>query len=82
MARKKYRVYIEFTTHLSTDVLAKSAEDAHEKIDKLDYSRALERLGGRKWQSWELHGGVKKVCEVRRRVEEYEQKINLKEKQK
>jgi len=79
--RKKYRVYVEFATRLSTDVSAESAVAAKESIDRFDYSKALESLGGKKWKSWELHGGVKKVCEVRKRIEEYEQKINLKENQ-
>ncbi len=77
MAKKKYRVYVEFSTSISTDVMAGNAEEARDKIDKT-YDKALEHLGGRKYTVWNLHGGVKKVCEVRKRTEEYEQKINLK----
>ena len=74
---RKFRVYVEFTTRLSTDVFAESAESAYESIDKFEFSKALDKLGGRRWQSWELHGGVKKVCEVLKRTEEYEKKATL-----
>lgn len=80
MAKKKYRVYVEFSTSISTDVMADSAEEARDKIDKT-YDKTLEHLGGRKYTVWDLHGGVKKVCEVRKRTEEYEQKITIKNKE-
>ena len=77
MAKKrKFRVYVDFTTRIGTDVFAESAEEAGEKISAL-YQRGLERLGGRRWTVWELHGGVKKICEVLKRTEEYEQKVTL-----
>lgn len=63
-AKRKFRVYVEFTARICTDVEASDKETVRAEIEKIDLAEAVRTLGGRDWQCLETSGGVSRVSEV------------------
>ena len=69
---KKYRVYVNLSNRISTEVLAPDADSAKAQIDSLDFHDAMRHICGREWDCWETSGGVAKVREIVQSIGEYE----------
>lgn len=69
---KKYRVYVEFHTEMSTEVMAVDKESALKQVDGLVSYDTLKNLGGVSWDCIELDGGARKARELVYEMQEVE----------
>ena len=69
---KKYRVYVEFHTEMSTEVMAVDKESALKQVDGLISFDNLRNIGGVSWDPIELDGGARKARELVYEIKEVE----------